>query len=110
MKRTTEHTLEYLLAFDGRHDWYEGGYFAKFDIRRVAAEAVRPHSFSYSFTLHARTGTERQPIPDGALRPRMRKRWSVIFLTKSRERRANVACRSGFSRMTGVIEYETLSH
>lgn len=57
MKKTAEHTLEYLLAFDGRQHWYEGGYFAKFEIRRVPADRERPHGLKYSFTLHAPDGT-----------------------------------------------------
>jgi len=55
-KKTAEHTLEYLLAFDGRRHWYEGGYFIKFEIRRVPAGNERPHGLKYSFTLHAPDG------------------------------------------------------
>ena len=50
--RGQEHTLEFLLAFDGRVHWYEDGYFAKFEIKRVAATAERPHGLRYSLTLH----------------------------------------------------------
>ncbi|MGH7117510.1 MAG: toxin-antitoxin system TumE family protein [Acetobacteraceae bacterium] len=57
MKKAAEHTLEYLLAFDGRRHWYEGGYYAKFEIRRVPPEKARPHGLKYSFTLHAPDGT-----------------------------------------------------
>jgi RimJ/RimL family protein N-acetyltransferase len=52
MAAQAEHTLEFLLAFDGRRHWYEQGYFAKFEIRRVEPTAARPHGLSYSFTLH----------------------------------------------------------
>jgi hypothetical protein len=51
-----EHTLEFLLGFDGRRHWYEGGYFAKFEIRRVKPTKVRPHELRYSLTLHAPGG------------------------------------------------------
>ena len=51
-KQDTEHTLEFLLDFDGRVHWYTGGYWVKFEIRRVDATAQRPHGLSYSFTLH----------------------------------------------------------
>jgi Family of unknown function (DUF6516) len=51
-KRDTEHTLEFLLDFDGRVHWDAGGYWVKFEIRRVDATAERPHGLSYSFTLH----------------------------------------------------------
>ncbi len=57
MKKTAEHTLEYLLSFDGRRHWYESGYCVKFEIRRVQAEEKRPHGLKYSFTLHAPDGT-----------------------------------------------------
>ena len=30
-----EHTLEFLLAFDGRVHWLESGHWIKFEIRRV---------------------------------------------------------------------------
>jgi hypothetical protein len=52
-----DHTLEFLLAFDGRIHHLEEGYWIKFEIRRVRASRNRPHGLSYSFTLHA---------PDGA--------------------------------------------
>jgi len=53
----TEHTLEFLLAFDGRTHWYEDGYHVRFEIRRVGRTAERPHGLRYSLTLHD---------PDGA--------------------------------------------
>lgn len=51
-ERPPEHTLEFLLAFDGRTHWYEGGYHVKFQIRRVRPTPERPHGLRYSFTLH----------------------------------------------------------
>ncbi len=57
MKLPAEHTLEFLLAFDGLRHWFRGGYFAKYEIRRVEATPGKPHGLKYSFTLHA---------PDGA--------------------------------------------
>lgn len=50
------HALEFLLAFDGRRHYYEGGYFAKFEIKRVAPSEERPHGLRYSFTLHDPNG------------------------------------------------------
>jgi hypothetical protein len=47
-----EHTLEFLLAFDGHVHWYAEGYYAKFEIKRVEATPERPHGLRYSFTLH----------------------------------------------------------
>ena len=52
MSETPEHTLEFLLAFDGQQHWYEGGYYTKFEIRRVLVTSERPHGLRYSFTLH----------------------------------------------------------
>ncbi len=47
-----EHTLEFLLAFDGRVHYYPNGYFVKFEIKRVPASKERSHGLRYSFTLH----------------------------------------------------------
>src|SRR5271165_2409723 len=52
-----EHTLEFLLAFDGHVNWYAEGYFTKFEIKRVAPAPERPHGLRYSLTLHAPDGT-----------------------------------------------------
>lgn len=57
MKKGADHTLEFLLDFDGRRHWFEGGYWLKFEIKRVEASSGRPHGLSYSFTLHAPDGT-----------------------------------------------------
>jgi hypothetical protein len=51
-----DHTLEFLLAFDGRIHHLEEGYWIKFEIKRVRASKNRPHGLSYSFTLHAPDG------------------------------------------------------
>jgi len=51
-KKHAEHTLEFLLAFDGRIHRYAGGYWLKFEIRRIAVTAGQPHGLRYSFTLH----------------------------------------------------------
>ena len=47
-----EHTLEFLLAFNGRVHRYAGGYWLKFEIARVTPNEARPHGLDYSFTLH----------------------------------------------------------
>jgi hypothetical protein len=76
-----EHTLEFLLDFDGRLHWYEGGYFAKFEIRRVKATKDRPHGLRYSFTLHAPGGRRLVGFdnahPVGTKRSRSRERTVV---------------------------------
>lgn len=71
MKPAAEHTLEFLLQFDGRRHWYEGGYCAKFEIRRVPADLERPYGLKYSLTLHAPDG-KRLVGFDNAHRPRRR--------------------------------------
>lgn len=52
MKEEQLHTLEFLLAFDGRLHWYDQGYAVKFEIKRVEPTELRPHGLRYSFTLH----------------------------------------------------------
>jgi hypothetical protein len=44
--------LEFLLGFDGRIHHLEGGYWLKFDIKKVAGSSERPHGLRYSFTMH----------------------------------------------------------
>ena len=39
MDEPHEHTLEFLLAFDGRTHWLEQGYRLKFEIKRTEATA-----------------------------------------------------------------------
>jgi hypothetical protein len=56
-EKSHEYQLEFLLAFDGRTHHLDGGYWIKFDIKRVEATKERPHGLSYSFTLHAPDGT-----------------------------------------------------
>ncbi|HAH10676.1 MAG TPA: hypothetical protein DCL54_13220 [Alphaproteobacteria bacterium] len=57
MSSADEHTLAFLLAFDGRIHHLEGGYWLKFEIKHMPVTSQRPHGLSYSFTLHD---------PDGA--------------------------------------------
>ncbi len=51
-KKTGEHTLEFLLGFNGHVHRYAGGYWLKFEIRKVEASDGKPHGLDYSFTLH----------------------------------------------------------
>jgi hypothetical protein len=55
-RRTPEHGLEFLLAFDGRIHHLEKGYWLKFEIAQGEPTAERPHGVAYSFTLHAPDG------------------------------------------------------
>ena len=52
-----DHTLEFLLAFDGRIHHLERGYWIKFEFKRVESTKARPHGLSYSLTLHGPEGT-----------------------------------------------------
>jgi Family of unknown function (DUF6516) len=51
-EKGAEHTLEFLLAFNGRVHRYAGGYWLKFEITKVAESEEKPHGLDYSFTLH----------------------------------------------------------
>ena len=51
-KKSGEHTLEFLLGFNGHVHRYAGGYWLKFEITKVEANDGRPHGLDYSFTLH----------------------------------------------------------
>ena len=51
-----EHTLEFLLAFDGMFYGMEDGYWIKFEIRRTERTEERPHGLRYSLTLHEPNG------------------------------------------------------
>ena len=51
-KKTGEHTLEFLPGFNGHVHRYAGGYWLKFEIRKVEASDGKPHGLDYSFTLH----------------------------------------------------------
>ena len=49
-------TLAYLLELDGEEIVYEGGFVARFRVKRVAPTPARPHGISYSLTFHAPDG------------------------------------------------------
>ena len=49
---TPEHTLEWLLDYDGRRHYFASGHFLKFEIRIVEQSDQVPHGISYSFTFH----------------------------------------------------------
>jgi len=51
-QKRTDHTLEFLLTFNGRVHRYAGGYWLKFEITKVKQSDERPHGLDYSFTLH----------------------------------------------------------
>jgi hypothetical protein len=51
-KKHGEHTLEFLLGFNGRVHRYAGGYWVKFEITKGERERGQAARLSYSFTLH----------------------------------------------------------
>jgi len=42
-KKSGEHTLEFLLGFNGHVHRYAGGYWLKFEITKVEASDGKPH-------------------------------------------------------------------
>jgi hypothetical protein len=50
------HTLEFLLGFDGRIHYLEQAYWLKFEAKRIGPTAERPHGLRYSLTLHDPNG------------------------------------------------------
>ena len=51
-KKSGEHTLEFLLGFNGHIHRYAGGYWLKFEITKAEASDGKPNGLDYSFTLH----------------------------------------------------------
>lgn len=51
-----EHSLEFLLDYDGREHVLVNGYFLKFKVKQVEKSKRVPHGLSYSFTFHAPNG------------------------------------------------------
>lgn len=64
-----EHTLEWLLAYDGRTHYFASGHFVKFEIRLVEESGIVPHGLAYSFTFHEPDGSrllgfdDAHPVP-----------------------------------------------
>lgn len=54
---TPEHTLEWLLDYDGRRHFFPSGHFLKFEIRLVEQSDQVPHGIAYSFSFHDSEGT-----------------------------------------------------
>jgi hypothetical protein len=54
---TPEHTLAWLLDYDGRRHFFASGHFLKFEIRLVEQSDQVPHGIAYSFTFHDPEGT-----------------------------------------------------
>ena len=74
-KGNPDHSLEFLAAFDGRKHHYPGGYFIKFEIKRIEPSPARPHGLRYSFTLHGPDGKRRVGFDNAHAAPRPRGRY-----------------------------------
>jgi len=57
-KEPRDHTLEYLLGYDGLIHWLDKGYSLRFVIKKIRPTTPRPHGLRYSFTLHDGEGAE----------------------------------------------------
>src|SRR5437762_13803900 len=53
---SSDHTSEFLLAFDGRIHHLEEGYWVKFEIKTVEATKMRLHGLSYRLRCMRRMG------------------------------------------------------
>jgi hypothetical protein len=51
---TPEHTLEWLLDYDGRRHFFASGHFLKFEISLAEKSGQAPHGIAYSFTFQSR--------------------------------------------------------
>lgn len=51
-----DHGLDTLIELDGTVIDQEGGYWVKFEVRRVAPTPQIPHGIKYSLTLHSKYG------------------------------------------------------
>lgn len=56
MVEIPEYSMEFLLSYNGRRHVLKGGYFLKFEVRRVKKTTRVPHGIAYAFTLHDSTG------------------------------------------------------
>jgi hypothetical protein len=89
----TDHSLELLLAYDGRVMFLDGGYSMRFVIRRTETTVERPHGLSYSFTLHDPfnrriIGFDNahavKPLGRSAKRPTVHDHWHTTAIDKGR--------------------------
>lgn len=53
---SADETLSYLLDLDDEEIIYDGGYVARFKIKKIDATPAKPHGISYSLTFHAADG------------------------------------------------------
>lgn len=67
----TDHTLQLLLDLDGLSYVYDGGFWIKYAVSKVAKSPEWPHGIKYSLTLHDRQGNRVFAI-DNAHAPRTR--------------------------------------
>jgi hypothetical protein len=51
-----DESLAYLLELDGEEIVYEGGFVARFRVKKISPTSKRPHGIAYSLTFHAPDG------------------------------------------------------
>lgn len=51
-----DRSLDNLLPLDGESFVVEGGFWVKFEVRRITPTAEKPHGLDYSLTLHDHSG------------------------------------------------------
>ena len=56
MVEIPERSMEFLLSYNGRRHMLRGGYFLRFEVRRVKKTIRVPHGIAYAFTLHDSSG------------------------------------------------------
>lgn len=72
MAKGTDHTLELLLDLDGLVYATDGGYWLKYEVKKVQKTVEKPHGIKYSLTLHHPNGSRIFGI-DNAHRPEVPK-------------------------------------
>jgi len=68
MAINTDHALELLLDLNGFAYATDGGYWLKYDVKKVRKTVEKPHGMKYSLTLHDPNGNRVFGI-DNAHRP-----------------------------------------
>lgn len=56
MARKTDHALKLLLDLDGFAYATDGGYWLKYEVKKVQKTIEKPHGIKYSLTLHHPNG------------------------------------------------------
>ena len=55
-KHERDHSLDYLLGFDGQIYFIDPKHYVKFVVKKIDSTPEKPHGLDYSLTLHAANG------------------------------------------------------